>query len=486
MWTGRQTIATLEQAIARLNAEEGQLDTALRQASAEAERLRRERGVALRELARVKLGEIEAGRLIRDLDPGERRALQILTQRRDRLTALAEQRLSAVDEVEKAGVTRHDAAAQVEAALEAVTTRRNEVEARVAAMPGWQALQQAFDAADKVAEEAERKAQQSEDERLDKRRPYDNDPLFIYLWRSGFGTEAYRAGHVVRYMDRQVADFIGYIDARSSYAMLLEIPVRLREHADERRRIADDHKADKAAFEHKEMEAAGVPALERTLAEARHRLAAVDDAAEQKIARLKHLDAQRDELLSTDDSQAYRSAMEAMVSADSTDTLTTLREEAGRTETQDDERIVRTLETIDERIEAADKEAAELRRSAKELADRRLEIERTRTRMHGSGYDHPDVVFGNESAIGEAIEQIVRGALRSGMLWDLLQAGFGTRPRNANRDFGMPFPFPLPGGDDGPRGGEWRWPTSSGGWEPRGRGDADEDDRDGFTTGGRF
>jgi hypothetical protein len=74
MWTGRQTLSSIESAIAKLHGEESQLDGALRSAVGDADRLRKERSDALRELARIKLDEMTAGKLVENLDAGERRA----------------------------------------------------------------------------------------------------------------------------------------------------------------------------------------------------------------------------------------------------------------------------------------------------------------------------------------------------------------------------------------------------------------------------
>src|SRR4029453_12626429 len=90
MWTGRQTLSSIETAIASVRGEESQLDQALRSAVAEAERARRERSEALRELARVKLDELAAGRLVTNLDAAERRALQILEDYKHRIAAVTE------------------------------------------------------------------------------------------------------------------------------------------------------------------------------------------------------------------------------------------------------------------------------------------------------------------------------------------------------------------------------------------------------------
>ena len=92
MRTGRQTLASIEDAIGKLRGEEGQLDATLRSAMADAERLRKERSETLRELARIKLDEMVAGRLVGSLDAGERRAAQILEDHRLRLATVAERR----------------------------------------------------------------------------------------------------------------------------------------------------------------------------------------------------------------------------------------------------------------------------------------------------------------------------------------------------------------------------------------------------------
>ena len=85
---------------------------------------------------------------------------------------------------------------------------------------------------DQQVARAEAKAVQAEADREEKRRPYEADPLFMYLWRRRYGTRDYRASNLVRYFDRKVAHLIGFETARINYAMLMELPDRLREHAE--------------------------------------------------------------------------------------------------------------------------------------------------------------------------------------------------------------------------------------------------------------
>ena len=157
MWTGRQTLVSIESAITKLHGEEGQLDQALRSAISDADRLRKERSQGLRELARIKLDEMTAARLVSNLDAGERRAMQILDDYRMRMAATTEQREALLKEVAGAEAERNTAAAEVETALGAVETLRVQAEAKVQTTPEWRAAKTMRDEADAVATEAERR-----------------------------------------------------------------------------------------------------------------------------------------------------------------------------------------------------------------------------------------------------------------------------------------------------------------------------------------
>lgn len=493
MQTGRQTLSTIEATIGKLHDEETRIDGALRSSLSQQEQLRSQRGEALRELARVKLGELAAGRLVGQLDAAEQRALQIIEERKHRLANTAERRARAVAEVTVAEHQRHVAGNAVETALAAVETIRAEAEARVKSQPDWQAAKTAVDATAAVAAEADKKASQSEAELGGKKRPYDQDALFLYLWNRNYGTGRYAAGNIARMLDAIVADFVGYSGARANYAMLIEIPARLREHAVSKKAAADEARTKLAAIERAAMVAAGIDARERDLTETRHKLAAAEATLDSKRAQLAAIDKDREALLSENGDAAYQNAITTLAAGDAHDDIATLYREARRTQTPADEALVKRIEQIDQSLQAAATEAGDLRRTANDLAKRRLEVENVRDRFRGAGYDHPHVTFGNEVDIGRILSSILEGVVRSGILWDIIRGGLSTRGPRGRPDFGapgFPLPFPIPGGGDrGPRGGGWREPSSQGGWFPSsgssGSRDRDDDD-DNFSTGGRF
>ena len=490
MWTGRQTLSSIESAIANIQREEGQLDAALRSAVGESERLRKERSEALRELARIKLDEIAAGRLVSRLDAGERRAMQILDDYRLRIAATAERRESLLKEVADAETQRDAAAAAVEQALGSVEAIRADSEAKVQTAPAWQQAKRVFDEAEAVATEAEKKAASSEAELGAKRKPYDDDPLFTYLWGRKFGTRDYQGGNFVRLMDRIVADFIGFNEVRANYAALIEIPLRLREHATAKRAETGDRQVALSEVERTAMIEAGIEPRERALAEARHKLAAADQTLEEKHGLLRKVDDERQALVAGGTNPAYGQALDTIASADSKDDLAALYQEARRTPTSADDAMVRKLESIDANVAKTETEVASLRRSAQDLARRRTDVQDVRDRFRGAGYDHPNATFGNDGAITDVLGRVLEGAANSGVLWDLLRGGYRYRQPRGTPDFGapnFPFPFPIPGGGtNSSTGGGWREPSSRGGWSPR----EDYPDRSGggddFTTGGSF
>jgi uncharacterized membrane protein YgcG len=494
MMTGRQTLGSIESAIGKLYREESALDSSLKSAVSEAERLRKERAETLRELARVKLGEMAAGRLVSDLNAGERRAVQLLEDYRRRLAAITERREALIKAAAEAKAARDAAANEVEAALAAVEALRAEVEAKEQGEAEWQQAKSVSDQANAVANEAEKKAASSEAELGAKKKPYEDDPLFVYLWRRGFGTRRYQSSNLTRFMDRLVADFIDFSDVRPNYAALIEIPLRLREHASAKRAEAGERLATLSDIERRAMVAAGIEPKEQVLGEARQRLAAAEKALEEKLNEVAQADAERSQMLGGGTNPAYEQALSVIAAADAKDQLATLMLEAKRTPTLADDAIVKQLATIDRQIVKADAEVAELRKTAKDMANRRLEVEQVRDRFRGAGYDHPHSGFDNGDEIADALGRTVRGAIGGAVLWDILRDGYVVRGPLGAPDFGyptfpFPFPIPIPGGNMGGHwGGEWRDPSSQGGWFPGGGGFGGGGFGGGgdFSTGGSF
>src|SRR5438132_6172168 len=102
MITGRQALSSIEEASAKVRADEMRLDAALRSASEEAARLRQQRLKELRALAELKFGLIQRGDLIHDLDAAEQQAKDLLDRIRREISEADTRRQEAAEALQKA------------------------------------------------------------------------------------------------------------------------------------------------------------------------------------------------------------------------------------------------------------------------------------------------------------------------------------------------------------------------------------------------
>ena len=305
MLTGREALFSIEQAISRVRADEGRLDAALRSAMDEAARLRREEANGFRVLARVRLDAMMREQVIGALDADERRALAMIENhvmqalamiKMSRSLPLARRRAEQQAALDKAEAAKHDCDQDLADALEALDEQRQRTAERIQSDATWRAGKSAIEAAEKIAANADEKASQAEADLAAKGKPYEDDPLFIYLWRKKHGQADDRSGVFVRFFDRKVAALVGYRDARANYAMLREIPLRLREHAKNKQSDVETAKARVAEVERQALIADGIEPLEAKGAVAHAAVEKAEQAVATITAALRAIEAEREKV----------------------------------------------------------------------------------------------------------------------------------------------------------------------------------------------
>lgn len=505
MLSGRQALASFEQAIARTRGDEGRLDATLRSAEAEVARLRTERVELLKELARVRLDLLPREAVTDALDHAETRALALIRDGAERRKASESEREAAYRAVEAAQATRHARAEALEDALKAYDEARAALEPTLRASDEWTAQEARIDAAERVADEAAKKADQATADLAEKRKPYEADPLFLYLWERKFGTADYRASFLARFLDRKVAALVHYPDARANFAMLQEIPARLAAHAARQKAAIAEEKSRLAEIEAQALQKAGAGKRQAAIETARQALLDAEKTLSAAHAALAAL-----EKAAGAEDPAYEQAVAILAEADGREDLAELYREAAMTASPEDETIVRRIETLDGQIARADGEVRRIRETARDLAARRTQIEQARDDFRKEGYDQPYGGFANDGIIADVIGGILKGAMSRSVLRDILRDNYrrgapparGRRGRREEAGGIFPFPIPMPtggwsGGDsDDSSGGS----ASSGSWVPPwleggssggswlGGGDSGGSDAGGddFTTGGSF
>lgn len=500
MVSGVAVIQEMDQRLADAQREASAAQTQADTLAARREGLRSEEAEALRELARLRVLELADGRTALDaLDAAGARVQASLRRRATELEAAQRAVLDARDALIAAEAKRDAESARHRAAQEAEAAALRAAEAKAAEDADYRRLATAAEEAERTAQLAEQKAGFAERDFEEKGRPYRADPLFAYLWDRGYGTARYRAFPLVAMIDGWVARLIEFEPARRSYQLLSDLPPNMTAHAQRMRATAD---AAVRAMLDRRRAIAGLPQGDaRPPVDA---LEAAEDAVEAAQAALAAAEAKRSALASGEDadSQAAIRALEAAIGARS---LRTLREEAARTPTRDDDAIVARLEIA----------AAERARLERDLADAQAQAEGARRRfnemqalrhdMRTRGVERSEWGFASGALIGALLSEVLRGALSRDGFWERME-----RQRMPDRMPGTAHPGPwgkqLPGpwgrpapgpwaGDAQPGGGWWGGDDASpywgrGGKQPsgggsKGGGDWGGSSDDGFRTGGK-
>jgi hypothetical protein len=482
--SAREALSSIENAIGSVRTNETRLTEVLSSAAAEAERLRKQLADGFKALALIRLDALVRNEAVGELDAAERRALDLLRTHKAKLDQLLIRHGGAQSAVVAAEADHRAKTAAVEAAGEPIKTLQYDVEKKMSADPAWIAQKGRLADTAKIAEAADAKADQAEADRETKRKPYEVDPLFMYLWKRAFATAAYKAGNFARFFDRRVAALVRYDSARPNYALLIEIPLRLREHANDlvKRVAEEDGKLE--LLERSALMEAGILPLETKLATAQADLKAATESLAKAQAALATLDQERTKLMDEGDRKAHDEALAVLTQAIAREDLQTMYREARATKTPDDDRIVQQIEFNQTAIAKAETEVAKIRDEAREIARRRGELEGVRDKVRTNRYDGPwgQFEFDRNEVLGDVIGGIVRGAVQGAVLWQIFEKGYRKRRDWDDDD-----------DDDRRRRGSWgtssgprfRFPSSSfpkvGGFKTGGgfRGG-------GFKTGGRF
>ena len=475
MISGRQALAQIEDAISNARDDEGRLDAALSSATDRAAMLRAEQLTAYRTLARVRLDDLASAKVVDHIDAAERDALDLLAEKNKALAEVAAKRRDAASAIGASEAKRRDLAGRLEEIAGRITALTQKTRGRIAGHTDWKASDAEVRAAEAILTRALDKTKQAEADRASKGAPYEADRLFMYLWKAGWGTSAYSASFFVKFFDAKVARVAAYDDARPNYATLIDIPVRLKAHADGLAEEVEKARAARTAIEREGLEADGIEALEKEFADAK----ALVDAGNAELAshqsELTTLDASHGALVSGDDPQLTGALDRVAQSLAATD-LQTLYAQAFATPTPEDEKIVRRIDDTAKEIAALEDEIARTREVIRQTAQRRADLEYARDRGRTSGWDRPGWTFGNEQALGQVIGGIIGGIVSSPELWNVLLGGMHQRRQPTGGDW-------FGGGPRVPTGGnDWFGGGGGGGGSSGGFGG----DGGGFTTGGGF
>ena len=484
MQSGRETLAGIEEALGDIKSQETALARELEGANRERVGLVADRLDALRRLAAIRARDAMADGVIDEADNLTQQVRGILEARLKTIAGL-EDRQGKAEAARAEHIARQDEQTRRIAELEDRLDRFG-AEARnlLKADARYGELAEHHAALSATLDKATEKAEQVTRDEHEKGLPYRNDPLFMYLWRRKMGTPEYQASGIVRMLDEWVAGLVRYTDVRANYAILTEIPVRLRAHAEDVRKQVAEAKASLDELEaEKTRELAGGDLIAELKRE-RERQTGLNQQLEKITSELAEVGNQL-KLYAKGDDQSFIAAVAAYASFLEREPLRRLMADAATTETKEDDQAVeqvRGLAGALERIEAAN---VSRRRRLDQLSERKMELQRLASNFRRQRYDDVGSEFDDNPRVDDLLQMLLRGAITAAEYWYRMQQQQHWRTRPADpwrRQSGLP---PFDGFPGGWMGGSWG--GGRGGWSGGGGGGNRPSDsgRD-FETGGTF
>lgn len=415
--SGPEALRSLEEALRDIRREEDDIAKRLARSAERIAKIQETESRLFRQLAKVRLDPAVQSDLTGRLSLAEKEARASLKKHQQALGE-AEQQVQARDAEIAALASERTALAHEAATHEG---KLKEIAARVAGDtakdPAYAAKRDAAEALRGVAEESMRKTLQAETDRDEKGRPYRDDPLFMYLWERSYGTGTYRANNLVTYLDGLVARLVGYPKARPNFAMLNEIPLRLREHAERQQRKAATAMDEVMVLEDAAVDAAGGKPIRTSLAAAETRIAEID-------ARMVELEDARDAAaeaqleLAQGSDPAFAGAVSTLAESLGRADIQTLLAEARETQSSEDDAIVKQIDDARSRIQEEDDETRERKARPKTLAARRHELEDIQFEFKKQGFDNPRSTFREDDLVGDVLNDFLRGGISAASYWD--------------------------------------------------------------------
>ena len=388
-----------------------------------------------RELARLRVDMIASGHMLASIDALGRQVAAAL-KARESAEAELDARLTAVQE-ERAGLEAERATRQqaLEKATEALDIAEAATQARLDADADYRAQQQRTREAERIAKHAEDKALHSEQENDEKGQSYRDDPLFMYLWERHYGMPQYHAWPITRWLDTRIARLVGFDDARANYARLQEIPVRLREHADEKKHDAEAAFAVLRELDENARQKDGVLTLEAVRDDEQAALDAVDARIEEAAGRYRQL-LERKEAFAKGEDEHYRKAVDYVASELRREEMRELRRDAMATPFPDDDLIVNRLFEREQQLQQLETSLNELKTALRQQHKKLQELESLRSDFRHRRYDQAGYSFADGNLIAAMLGSFLNGMLDRDSLWRVLQQQQRYRPQRTDPTFG--------------------------------------------------
>jgi chromosome segregation ATPase len=417
MITGRDTLQQINDYVLQAQSQIESADREIDKLTSRLGRLRIEEAEQFQKLARFRLGEMNAGHMVARLDKAHQVVQAFLEHHKHALAELEsglEKIKQSQQKLEQQRESRIDARDQVVEELERQLEKSKE---KLEQDEGYRLQQEKALRAAEVSRRADEKASQSEADLASKGKPYQEDAIFMYLWQRRYMTTDYRANRIIRSLDDWVARLIDYRETRADYHMLNELPVRLREHADQAAEEAERQQQALLALENQAAEKDGLGALQTAMDKAEAQLQQINDEIEDYEKQYQELLGQKAGFAAGEDEHTQKAVEILAAELEREDTIELYRQ-AQATPRPEDDVIVMQLHKLQKEQQETNKRLSELKANRQQQRKALEELSKLRSEFRRSNYDAGHSSFPSNLGLGILLGEMLRGGRSSGSAWD--------------------------------------------------------------------
>ena len=417
MITGRDTLQEINDHVLQAQSQIENADREMGNLTSRLSRLRLEEAEQFRQLAKFRLDEMNAGHMAARLDKAHHAVPAFLDQHKQALAELEnglEQVKQSQQKLEQQRESQIDACDKAVESLQRQLARSKE---ELEQDEGYRLQQEKAVRAAEVTRRAAEKASQSEADLASKGKPYQEDSIFMYLWQRRYMTPDYRANGIIRSLDGWVARLIDYRENRADYHMLNELPLRLREHADQAAEEAKRQQQALQTLERQTAEKDGVGTLQSALEKSETQLQQINGEIETHEKRYQELLGQKAGFAAGEDKYTQKAVEVLVAELEREDTIELYRQ-AQATPRPEDDVIVMQLHKLQQEEQETNKRISGLKADRQQQRKALEELTKLRSKFRRSNYDARHSSFPSNLGLGILLGEMLRGGRSSGSAWD--------------------------------------------------------------------
>ena len=435
MTSGRDVLHQLDRSIAQARQNLTYANSSAAENTREIAKIDSEQVSIFNKLAEMRIDLLRENLSGASLGAVDQKAESLIAQHEDANQALKEKCEHAETQIEELEAKRLELEKISEHAVIAHETAVDKTYARLETSTEYQTLASAVESADAIVSRAEQKMKVAQETRIEKGKPYENDPLFIYLWDRKFATSSYKSFPLFAALDGWVARLIKFRDAQLNYRRLLELPLRLEEHFTRMSEAARLATETLETFEQRALLEDGVDKLRQAAKHAQENIDDLDKDLENAEANFQAL---TKEYTNTSMGLAgpMHEARVLLANALSEKSIPDLNYLAAETVDPNDDYLVTELIRLKREHMEYEENARANRRSVERQSSVLSDFENLRRRFKKARYDSPYSDFSSKESIDSLMTAMLRGLLSIDEVWRRINRARRVRRRDWSDDFG--------------------------------------------------